>query len=75
MHSQRELISETFSAYVANGYEGRDSGFISHECPNGNMHITDENVMIEIIDPSGKLMSPGKVGVTCMASSLFMLGI
>ena len=36
---QRELISEVLNCPVADGYGGRDSGFISHECPQGGMHI------------------------------------
>jgi len=59
---QREFISETFSAPVANGYGGRDAGFIAHECPQGRMHITDENVIVEIIDSEGNLLLPGRAG-------------
>jgi phenylacetate-CoA ligase len=29
---QRDLISETFNCPVADGYGGRDSGFIAHNC-------------------------------------------
>src|SRR5690242_576279 len=36
---QRETIAETFACQVADGYGGRDSGFIAHECPDGNMHL------------------------------------
>jgi phenylacetate-CoA ligase len=59
---QRHLISETFSAPVANGYGGRDSGFIAHECPDGTMHITDENIIIEIVDEDGSLVPNGTAG-------------
>jgi phenylacetate-CoA ligase len=56
---QRELISEIFAAPVANGYGGRDAGFIAHECPQGRMHITNENMIVEVVDDMGK---PAKVG-------------
>jgi phenylacetate-CoA ligase len=59
---QRHLISDIFSAPVANGYGGRDSGFIAHECPNGTMHITDENIIVEIVDKNGSLLPTGTAG-------------
>lgn len=59
---QRDFISETFSAPVANGYGGRDAGFIAHECPEGRMHLTDENIIVEIADPAGNILKPGESG-------------
>jgi phenylacetate-CoA ligase len=59
---QRHLISETFSAPVANGYGGRDSGFIAHECPSGTMHIADENIIVEIVAEDGNLLPNGTAG-------------
>ncbi len=59
---QRELIENCFACKVANGYGGRDAGFIAHECPSGNMHITAEDIIVEIIDPQGKPLGPGKSG-------------
>lgn len=59
---QREVISEIFAAPVANGYGGRDAGFIAHECPQGRMHITDENVIVEFVDDLGKPVSVGEAG-------------
>lgn len=59
---QREIISETFAAPVANGYGSRDAGFIAHECPQGRMHITDENVIVDFVDDMGKPVSVGEAG-------------
>ncbi|HEY4708316.1 MAG TPA: phenylacetate--CoA ligase family protein [Thermodesulfobacteriota bacterium] len=59
---QRELIRETFGAPVANGYGGRDAGFIAHECPEGRMHVTDDNIIVEIIGPSGEVLPAGETG-------------
>ena len=39
---------------VANGYGSREAGFIAHDCPAGSMHITDENVIVEITDADGQ---------------------
>jgi phenylacetate-CoA ligase len=71
---QRSLLTAAFAAPVANGYGGRDSGFLAHECPEGGMHITAEDVVIEILDPQGNAVAPGQSGaivVTHLASSDF----
>lgn len=59
---QRALISSTFGCRVANGYGGRDAGFLAHECPDGGMHITAEDVILEIVDPDGRIQPPGVSG-------------
>ncbi len=60
---QREIISQVFNAPVANGYGGRDSGFIAHECPEAQgMHITAESIILEIIDQDGNALAPGQKG-------------
>lgn len=61
-----------FSCPVANGYGGRDAGFIAHECPSGCMHITAEDIIVEIVDESGIVQPPGVAGeimVTHLAAS------
>ncbi len=55
---QRELISETLNCPVANGYGGRESGFIAHECPRGGMHILADTTVVEVLDSDG----PGGAG-------------
>ncbi len=59
---QRQQISETFGCPVANGYGGRDAGFIAHECPAGGMHITAEDMIIEIVDADGGVLPAGEAG-------------
>lgn len=59
---QRQKISTVFGCPVANGYGGRDAGFIAHECPQGGMHITAEDIIIEIVDPQGVSLPPGEAG-------------
>lgn len=71
---QREHIAKTFGCKVANGYGGRDAGFIAHECPEGGMHITAEDVIVEIIDRDGHPLptgEPGEIVVTHLATSAF----
>ena len=59
---QRELIAQVFGCRVANGYGGRDAGFIAHECPHGGMHLTSEDIIVEIVDAQGKVLGPGESG-------------
>jgi phenylacetate-CoA ligase len=59
---QRETIAETFACQVADGYGGRDSGFIAHECPDGNMHLMSDAVIVEIVDAEGRPVAAGESG-------------
>jgi len=71
---QRELISRVFGAPVANGYGGRDAGFIAHECPQGGLHLTAEDILLELLDREGRPVadgSPGEVVVTHLRSGDF----
>ena len=68
---QRAVISRVFGCPVANGYGGRDAGFIAHECPHGSLHITAEDVIVELLDPSGAPVpagTPGEIVVTHLAT-------
>lgn len=71
---QREDIESVFGAPVANGYGGRDAGFIAHACPHGGMHITAEDIVVEIIDADGNVLPHGEQGqivVTHMSTGDF----
>ncbi|WP_342120801.1 phenylacetate--CoA ligase family protein [Pseudoduganella sp. OTU4001] len=59
---QREQIERVFGCPVANGYGGRDSGFIAHQCPAGKLHITAEDIVVEVLDPEGRQLPPGESG-------------
>ena len=59
---QRECIECLFGCPVANGYGGRDAGFIAHQCPSGSMHITAEDIVVEIVDAAGQVLPPGQSG-------------
>jgi len=59
---QRATIERVFGCPVANGYGGRDAGFIAHACPAGRLHITAEDIIVEIVDGEGKRLSTGETG-------------
>ncbi len=69
---QRQWIEKAFDCPVANGYGGRDAGFIAHQCPAGSLHISAEDMIVEIVDNAGKVLPAGESGeivVTHMATS------
>ncbi|MBL8325990.1 MAG: phenylacetate--CoA ligase family protein [Rubrivivax sp.] len=71
---QRELIARVFGCRVANGYGGRDAGFIAHECPAGGMHLSAEDIVVEVVNPEGQPVPPGQPGelvVTELATAEF----
>ncbi len=71
---QRLVIESAFGCRVANGYGGRDSGFIAHECPQGSLHISAEDIIVEIVDDEGRPCETGVQGnivVTHLATRHF----
>jgi phenylacetate-CoA ligase len=59
---QREQIERIFGCPVANGYGGRDAGFVAHECAEGGMHVTAEDIIVEIVDRDGNVLPSGQAG-------------
>ena len=59
---QRATIEQVFGCRVANGYGGRDAGFIAHECPAGGMHITADDIVVEIVNADGHVQDAGVAG-------------
>ena len=71
---QREAIERIFGCAVANGYGSRDAGFIAHQCPSGGMHLTAEDIIVEIVDADGRVLPAGDAGeivVTHLATGDF----
>lgn len=70
----REVIETVFGAPVANGYGSREAGFIAHECPQGSLHVSAEDIIVEVVDESGRQMPAGVEGelvVTHLATAAF----
>ena len=58
----RETISNAFgNVPVVDGYGSREGGFISHECPEGLLHVIDQNVIVEYLR-GDKPVGPGEDG-------------
>lgn len=71
---QADVLRRVFGCPVADGYGGRDSGFIAHDCPKGRSHITAEEIVVEVVDERGQPLPPGVPGdvvVTHLSSTGF----
>lgn len=61
-HTQH-FLEKTLQCPVINSYGAREAGFIAQACPQGNLHIMAENILLEIIDPETDQVLPmGHVG-------------
>jgi phenylacetate-CoA ligase len=73
---QRQLLADVFGCPVANGYGARDAGFIAHECPQGRLHLSAEDIVVETLRPDGSIAPAGEAGeitVTHLATADFPL--
>ncbi|MCV2368738.1 phenylacetate--CoA ligase family protein [Roseateles oligotrophus] len=71
---QRQTLERAFACPVANGYGARDAGFIAHQCPSGKLHISAEDIVVEIVRADGTPAGAGELGeivVTHMATADF----
>lgn len=59
---QKQTIERLYGCPTANGYGGRDAGFIAHQCPHGGMHLSAEHLIVEIVDAEGRVLPPGAAG-------------
>lgn len=59
---QREQLERVFGCPVANNYGARDAGFVAHDCPRGGMHVSAEDIVLEILDERGAPLPPGSAG-------------
>ena len=58
----REAIGTVFGCGVVNEYGARDAGFIARECPAGGLHVTAEELIVEIVDDAGAPLPDGEEG-------------
>ncbi|MBN1383311.1 MAG: phenylacetate--CoA ligase family protein [Elusimicrobia bacterium] len=55
----RRMIESTFKCPIFKEYGASEVGILAFECPQGNMHITSENVYLEFVDDKGNPVSSG----------------
>ncbi len=57
----RQLLEETFSTRVYNEYGCGELGTVAHECEEGSLHLSEENMIVEILD-GDRRCNTGEVG-------------
>jgi phenylacetate-CoA ligase len=63
---QRSLIQSVFGVPIANEFGSRDIGFTAHETPEGQMLLSSECVLLEVLDERGAPVAPGQIGEAVM---------
>lgn len=59
--ADRILLQDAFGAPVFNEYGCGELGTIAHECPQGRLHLSEENMLVEVFD-GDRLCAPGEAG-------------
>lgn len=58
----RKVIESAFGAPVGIEYGCRDGGLIAFSCPSGLLHVTQENMIVELLAPNGGPVPHGEIG-------------
>ncbi len=66
--NNKRFIEAAFNAKAANQYGTNEVNSIAYECPEGNMHIMNNNVYVEIVDESGNPVKEGDEGLIVVTS-------
>ncbi len=60
---QKELVGSAFGAAVVNEYGTTENGLISFSCARDRIHVMNQNLYVEVIDPeTGADVPPGQPG-------------
>lgn len=65
---QREKLKRLFHCPVADEYGSCEAGIIAFECPKGSLHLTAENVYLEVADENNLPKEKGYEGKILMTS-------
>lgn len=68
LKSVKLRIEKIFGCKTANQYGAYEVNSIAYECPEGNMHVMESNVYIEIIDENKNVVQDGIEGEICVTS-------
>jgi phenylacetate-CoA ligase len=59
---QRKLLEDVFGCKIVNEYGAAEAGIIAFECPQGGVHLTSENVYVEILRNGKPTEKEGEIG-------------
>lgn len=59
----RALAMKTFGCKVIDNYSAQEVGIVAQQCPDSDLyHVTDEAVLVEVLDDAGNPCPPGVAG-------------
>jgi phenylacetate-CoA ligase len=58
----RRVIEEGFSAALIDFYGAHEFNLLASQCPAGVYHVCDDNVLLEIVDETGRPVKSGEIG-------------
>ncbi len=61
-NEMREVIESVYGCPVFDGYSGVEACCLASECEHGNLHVSPDVGLIEIIGELGRPVAPGEVG-------------
>jgi len=59
---QRQMIEDVFGCPVVSEYGSAETGIISYQCAEGHHHVSDDVVLVELLDDEDRLVPDGTVG-------------
>jgi phenylacetate-CoA ligase len=73
--SQRTKLEKVFGAHVATYYGCNEVGGMAFECEYGNLHVTEEHVILETVDEDGQPVwdQPGRILITDLDNRIMPL--
>ena len=72
---KKEYVERAFGCRVVNEYGCTESGIIAFECPSGNLHVANHNLLVEIVNPeTGAAVALGETGEVVL-TELFATGM
>lgn len=72
---KKEHAERAFGCRVVNEYGCTESGIIAFECPSGNLHVANHNLLVEIVNPeTGVAVAAGESGEVVL-TELFATGM
>ncbi|MGD1878936.1 MAG: phenylacetate--CoA ligase family protein [Kiloniellaceae bacterium] len=65
----RDIVREAWGVPVKDSYSCEESGYLTIQCPEHDVyHAQSENVLMEVVDDSGRPCAPGEVGRVLITS-------
>lgn len=60
--NQRAVIEEQLGCRVVSEYGSAETGIISYQCAAGSHHVSDDTVLLELLDDAGRPVADGEIG-------------